>query len=219
MTNDISKADHAYDLLERMITFQELKPGSMVSEGTLMELTALGRHPVRSALQRLSWERMVEVHPRRGIIVPPISVEVQFKLLAVRRTVEELAVKWACLRATPVQKQAMSALSVELERLTGAGDMIAFGGQLKQVHKIIVEAAQNEYLQLSMAPLQGLSRRFWFANINDPDVELRRASALHRTTLLAVAAGDEEAAVTASLALNDYLTEFTYKTLRTNVAL
>jgi DNA-binding GntR family transcriptional regulator len=97
--------------------------------------------------------------------------------------------------------------------------MIAFGGQLKQVHKIIVEAAQNEYLQLSMAPLQGLSRRFWFANINDPDVELRRASALHRTTLLAVAAGDEEAAVTASLALNDYLTEFTYKTLRTNVAL
>lgn len=76
-----------------------------------------------------------------------------------------------------------------------------------------------DYLQLSMAPLQGLSRRFWFANINDPDVELRRASTLHRTTLLAVAAGDEEAAVTASLALNDYLTEFTYKTLRTNVAL
>jgi DNA-binding GntR family transcriptional regulator len=218
MNAEMNKADQAYDHLERMITFQELKPGSMVSEGTLMELTALGRHPIRSALQRLSWERMVEVHPRRGIIVPPISVEAQLKLLAVRRTVEELAVKWACLRATPLQRQAMSDLSIELEGLSGARDIVAFGGQLKHVHEIIVQAAQNEYLQLSMAPLQGLSRRFWFANIKDPEVELKRASTLHRSTLLAISVGDEQAAAAASLALNDYLTEFTYQTLRTTVS-
>lgn len=218
MKSDISKADHAYDLLERMITFQELKPGSMVSEGYLMELTDLGRHPVRSALQRLSWERMVEVHPRRGIIVPPISVEAQVKLLAVRRTVEELAVKWACLRATPTQRLTMSALSTKLEEITGAVDMIAFGRQLKHIHEIIVQAADNEYLQLSIAPLQGLSRRFWFANIKDPEVELKRASTLHRSTLLAISAGDEQAASSASLELNDYLTEFTYRVLHTTAS-
>ncbi|MDK4717911.1 GntR family transcriptional regulator [Rhizobium sp. CNPSo 3968] len=218
MTSDISKADHAYDLLERMITFQELKPGSMVSEGYLMELTDLGRHPVRSALQRLSWERMVEVHPRRGIIVPPISVEAQVKLLAVRRTVEELAVQWACLRATPTQRRTMSTLSTKLEEVTEAVDIIAFGGQLKHIHEIIVQAAHNEYLRLSIAPLQGLSRRFWFANIKDPEIELRRASSLHRSTLLAISTGDEQAATSASLALNDYLTEFTYRTLHTAVS-
>jgi DNA-binding transcriptional MocR family regulator len=56
----INKADQAYDKLERMITFQELAPGSMVSEGTLMELTGLGRSPVRDALQRLAWEGTAE---------------------------------------------------------------------------------------------------------------------------------------------------------------
>ena len=73
MPATINKADQAYDKLERMITFQELEPGSMVSEGTLMEFTGLGRSPVRDALQRLAWERMVEIHPRRGVIVPPIQ--------------------------------------------------------------------------------------------------------------------------------------------------
>ena len=65
-----------------------------------MELTGLGRSPVRDALQRLAWERMVEIHPRRGVIVPPISVEVQLKLLELRRSVEELAVRMA-LTAPP----------------------------------------------------------------------------------------------------------------------
>ena len=73
MSTTINKADQAYDLLEGMITFQGLEPGSMVSEGTLMELTGLGRSPVRDALQRLAWERMVEIHPRRGVIVPPFQ--------------------------------------------------------------------------------------------------------------------------------------------------
>ena len=105
MPTTINKADQAYDKLERMITFQELEPGSMVSEGTLMELTGLGRSPVRDALQRLAWERMVEIHPRRGVIIPPISVEVQLKLLELRRSVEELAVRMASHRASPAQKR------------------------------------------------------------------------------------------------------------------
>ena len=112
----------------------------------------------------------------------------------------------------------MSTLSTKLEEVTEAVDIIAFGGQLKHIHEIIVQAAHNEYLRLSIAPLQGLSRRFWFANIKDPEIELRRASSLHRSTLLAISTGDEQAATSASLALNDYLTEFTYRTLHTAVS-
>ena len=214
MPTTINKADQAYDKLERMITFQELEPGSMVSEGTLMELTGLGRSPVRDALQRLAWERMVEIHPRRGVIIPPISVEVQLKLLELRRSVEELAVRMASHRATPAQREAMLQLADELEGLGDTDDLRAYGRLLKRIHQLIVSAAQNEYLQLAMAPLQGLSRRFWFANLKDHAVELRAASQLHAATLRAIGGGNEQAAAAASLALNDYLSEFAYRTLR-----
>ncbi|MEW6645056.1 MAG: GntR family transcriptional regulator [Pseudomonadota bacterium] len=214
MTSEANKADQAYDLLERMITFQDLRPGSMVSEGTLMELTSLGRHPVRSALQRLSWEGMVQIHPRRGIIVPAISVESQLKLLEVRRTVEELAVRWGAVRGAISHKQDMILLADRLHDLSKTGDVVGFGGLLKQVHSLTIAAAQNEYLTLSMAPLQGLSRRFWFANMLDRAAELATATALHSAILKAMSVGDEIAASKASLALNDYLTEFAYRTLQ-----
>lgn len=209
-----NKTNQAYAQLEEMITFQELEPGSMVSEAKLMEITGLGRTPVREALQRLAWDRMVEVHPRRGAFIPLISVEVQLKLLELRRSVEELAVRMASHRASTAQKQVMLQLAEELEQLQDTDDVHTYGKLLKKIHDIIVAAAQNEYLQLAMSPLQGLSRRFWFAHLRDKNAELRLGARLHAAVLRSICHGDEVAAVAASLELNDYLTEFAYRTLR-----
>lgn len=216
MSVKINKSDMAYDRLEQMITFQELKPGSMMSEADLMNMTGLGRTPIREALQRLAWERMVEIHPRRGAIVPLISVDVQIKLLEVRRAVEEQAVRLASHRASAEQKQAMLQLANELESTTEDNDGVrTYGNLLKRIHELLVLAAQNEYLELAIAPLQGLSRRFWFANLGqNRNVELRTAAGLHANILRAICHSNENAAATASHALNDYLTEFTYRTLR-----
>jgi DNA-binding GntR family transcriptional regulator len=64
-----------------------------------------------------------------------------------------------------------------------------------------------------MAPLQGLSRRFWFGNLTNPQQDLAKAGELHTAILAAIAAGDAEAAEAASLALSDYLLAFAYATL------
>ncbi|WP_119681724.1 GntR family transcriptional regulator [Indioceanicola profundi] len=217
MSPTINKADQAYDRILSMITFQELRPGSMVSEGMLMDATGFGRTPVREALQRLARERMVEIHPRRGNIIPPISVEVQLKLLELRRAVEELAVRMAARRASPEQQRTMLALADQLGGPDCANDLHAYGHSLRLVHECIVTAAQNEYLRLAMAPLQGLSRRFWFANlanIKNRETEMRKAASYHAAALRAIARSDESAASAAALALNDYLTEYAYQTLR-----
>jgi DNA-binding GntR family transcriptional regulator len=57
------KAAQAYRAIERMIVSQEIPPGSLASESSLMEKTGLGRTPVREALQQLARNRMVEIHP------------------------------------------------------------------------------------------------------------------------------------------------------------
>lgn len=49
-----NKSDQAFVEIERMIVLGEIAPGSLVSEKQLMELTGLGRTPVREAVQRLS---------------------------------------------------------------------------------------------------------------------------------------------------------------------
>ena len=93
------KAAQAYRLIEQLIVSEQLAPGTLVSEAVIMERTGLGRTPVREALQQLARNRMVEIHPNRGVIIPPASVEAQLRMLEVRRVLEALAVRLACSNA------------------------------------------------------------------------------------------------------------------------
>ena len=90
------KAGQAYQRIEQLIVSEELAPGNLVSEAVLMEKTGLGRTPIREALQQLARNRMVEIHPNRGVLIPPASVEAQLRMLEVRRVLEALAVRLAC---------------------------------------------------------------------------------------------------------------------------
>ncbi|MEJ6120987.1 GntR family transcriptional regulator [Vibrio sp. 2-Bac 85] len=210
--NQTNKTEVAYNQLERMIIFRELEPGSMVSEKQLAESLDLGRTPVREALQRLSYEKMVEIHARRGIQIPIISIENQLKILEVRRDIEALCVKYACSRASMEEKQEMQALATRLESCANRGDELEYSILLKNIHKVLVSAARNEYLQLAMGPLQGLSRRFWFA-YKDEKTDLAEASSLHAAVLRAVCHTDIEEAIAASHRLNNYLTDMAYRVI------
>lgn len=205
------KAVQAYEDIERLIVLQELTPGTLVSEAVLMEKTGLGRTPVREALQQLARNRMVEIHPNKGVLIPPASVEAQLRMLELRRVLEALAVRLACTNAAREDRAAMQAM-VDLL----AADHLSIGEYVetvKQTHQMIVAAGHNEYLADAMAPLQGLSRRFWLAHLRDEEAEMKVGSALHSTILRAVLDRDPDAAEKASHALNDYLVEFTYRTL------
>lgn len=203
--------DQAFDEIERLIVLQEIAPGSLVSEKQLTERIGIGRTPVREALQRLARDRMVEIHPQRGVLVPASSIEAQLKLLELRRTLEPFAARLAAARATTTQHERAR---VMLDALTGAAISLEdFPALLRDAHELIVDAAHNEYLAVAMAPLQGLSRRFWFAHLKDPAAEVRRAAQLHAAIAAAIADADEVAAEHASIALNDYLVAFTYATL------
>ena len=107
----------------------------------------------------------------------------------------------------------MRELAGALAAFTG-DDPHAFGPLLRRSHALISAGARNPYLPVAMAPLQGLSRRFWFANLRDVAADLRDGADKHVAILRAIHAQDVERAAQASLALNDYLVEFAHRTLR-----
>jgi DNA-binding GntR family transcriptional regulator len=207
------KAAQAYREIERLIVFQEIPPGSLASESLLMERTGLGRTPVREALQQLARNRMVEIHPHKGVLIPPTSVEAQLRLLELRRVLEALAVRLACARATAEVHQQMSDM-VEL-LAQDAFTLEAYAETIKDTHALIVAAAANDYLADAMAPLQGLSRRFWFTHVIDQQTEITTGSKLHSQILQAIIERDPDAAEAASMSLNDYLVEFAHGSLQT----
>lgn len=205
------KAAQAYHDLERMIVFQELEPGSLVSEALLMERTGLGRTPVREALQQLSRNRMVEIHPNKGVLIPPTSVEAQLRMLELRRVLEALAVRLACERATADERAAMEVMAGRLDH--GTFTLREYAETVRGTHELIAAGSHNDYLADAMAPLQGLSRRFWFTHVVEEDAEIKAGATLHSTLLVSIVSGDVDGAETASHALNDYLVDFAYASL------
>ncbi|MEZ5784414.1 MAG: GntR family transcriptional regulator [Rhizobiaceae bacterium] len=190
-----------------------LSPGSMISERRLMEITGLGRTPVREAVQRLERNYMVRVHPSKGIEIPANSVEDQLSRLEVRRAIEVLAVKLACRRATSkdielIQKMALALLE--------DFSFDAYAETIRQTHALIIDSAHNPYLEASMKPLQSLSRRFWITHIRDEKTEVERGKTLHREILTAISERNAARAEMASIALNDYLVTFALSTIINN---
>lgn len=206
-------AEEARSILERMIVFNELDPKTMYSEKQLATNLGMGRTPVREALQKLAHDKMVVIHPRRGVQFPPVTVENQLKLLEVRRGLEPLCVKYATLRGSVEQKRKMLTAADTIIKAAEEGDNVQVLNSLRECHDLLAEATFNDYFTRVMSPLQGLSRRFWFVNLRNKD-ELLLGSTHTAAIMRSVARGDEKAAVETSGKLLDYLTEFSYNTLK-----
>ncbi|MDP3350896.1 MAG: GntR family transcriptional regulator [Hydrogenophaga sp.] len=121
-----SLAERAYDILEEAIITLGLAPGSIISEQELSELTGIGRTPTREAIQRLSRDRLIQVLPKRGLMVSPLDLVGQLNLLELRREVEGLVCRSAARRATLDQRVRFSSIAVDFRSCIVSNDQINF---------------------------------------------------------------------------------------------
>ena len=93
-------ADIAHSKLEELIVTLELAPGSLWSEAMLSDRIGIGRTPVREAVQRLAWERLVTIIRRHGIRISDIDPHEQMLVVELRKEFEPLVASRAARRAS-----------------------------------------------------------------------------------------------------------------------
>ncbi|MFZ1431616.1 MAG: GntR family transcriptional regulator [Geminicoccaceae bacterium] len=207
-----SLSEIAYRELEEMIVTRQLRPGSMISENQLSEQLGCGRTPVREALQRLKFEGFVEIHPRRGVLVTPIDVVKQLELLEVRRPLETLVARMAAVRAFDRERAEMRGLAQEIRAAAAAMAAVRYLHATRAIHEVLSRAAHNSVLASSISVIHSLSRRFWYAYIEDTG-GFPENSEIHATTLAAIIAGDADGAVASANRLIDHLEQLTRRAL------
>ena len=205
-------SDVAYSQIEEMITTLQLAPGQAISEAYLSSKLGIGRTPVREALQRLARERLVVIHPRRGVVVSEINIKNQLKLLELRRELERLIARVSARRSTADEKKMMREIAENMEKAAANNDEMLFVRLDRRFDLLFVKLARNDFLSDAMQPLQGLSRRFWFMHYKSA-ADMPRTAKLHADVARAIANGDERVAVQASDNLVDYIEAFTKSTL------
>jgi DNA-binding GntR family transcriptional regulator len=198
-----------------MIVRLELPPGGAVSEAMLSERLGIGRTPIREALQRLARERLVQILPRRGVIVSDINVKAQLRLLEVRREIERLVARSAARRATPEERSRFAELAKAFERAARTGDDVAFLRIDREFNELCLETARNEFATTAMQLMASLSRRFWYLHYKQA-ADMPETAKLHADIARGIAGGQPDAAGRAADALLDNIETFTRNTVSTD---
>src|SRR5262249_22050266 len=90
-------SDQAYETIKRGILQGEFEEGTFLSAPEVMERYGIGRTPFREACNRLHHERILEVVPRRGYLIPEISFRAVRDLFEVRFVLEVIVAELAAL--------------------------------------------------------------------------------------------------------------------------
>src|SRR3954465_2666782 len=205
-------SERAYRDIEELIVTLELAPGSAVSEGLLSRRLGIGRTPIREALQRLARESLVQILPRRGIMVTEINARTQLRLLEARREVERLVARSAARRASQPERKRMAELAHRFVASARRNDDKAFMRVDREFNELSLAAAKNEFAGGAMRLMAGLSRRFWYHHYKEA-ADMPETAKLHADIARAIAAGDEEAAGRATDRLMDSVQSFTRDTV------
>lgn len=94
--NHVNKAtlqNRAYEFIKNRIICCDYQPGSMLNEELLCNVLNISRTPVREAIGKLEQDGLLEVKPKKGILVKPISIEDINNVFELRILYETYAIK------------------------------------------------------------------------------------------------------------------------------
>ena len=155
-----------------MIVTLELAPGSAINERDLMERTGLGRTPIREALRTLANERLVEIFPRRGVLVAGVNAGDLAGLSEVRRLLEPPAARAAAERRTAADRAATEQLLAELAEADG--DERSLIDLDQRIHRHVYRCTHNPFLVAALGEHYLLSLRIWFLALDRVETARRR---------------------------------------------
>ncbi|MFI7099166.1 GntR family transcriptional regulator [Streptomyces sp. NPDC050161] len=159
---EISLAERAYRAIRDRLVMLEIRPGAPISEDQLAQSLGLGRTPVREALKRLQYERLIATYPRRGTFATEVNITDLAHISEVRRQLEPMAAAQAARRATDGHRAALTALLDELEDGTAQQRSADTLMRLDlQVHRAVYAATRNPYLEDTLVHYDNLATRVW----------------------------------------------------------
>ncbi|MGO3325051.1 GntR family transcriptional regulator [Gordonia sp. (in: high G+C Gram-positive bacteria)] len=138
-------AERAYTTTKRRIINGDLPGGALLSEVAVSTDLGLSRTPVHEAFLRLEAEQLLDLQPRRGAVVRPMTPSETNDVLAMRHAIEAASAAQLFGKGG-LDEQTRADLGANLARqrvLVDAEDVDGFIGVDDEFHLIVVRASGN----------------------------------------------------------------------------
>jgi DNA-binding GntR family transcriptional regulator len=193
---DENLADRAYRLIENMIIMLELEPGAKLTEASLMARTGIGRTPVREAVLRLVSDRLMDVIPRRGLVVTQVLPHEVIQAFDLRLLLEPVMSSAAALNADDDERRRLTRCADDMIAAANRRDLIAYLDADNLFDIEMARSSRNAYLWRVMNPLRSAVRRGWYYYMGIK--HLGPTAEAHAEIALRILHGDQEGAAEAS---------------------
>lgn len=206
VTQDASPSlrDVAYEAIKHRIITCVFKPGDYLNEAAVSNAIGIGRTPVHLAIDRLTQDGLLEVIPRKGVIVKPVSLEEVMQIIEVRRLNESYSVRLTAERADKVDLAALSDILHRADAWTEVRNIEQMMLLDREFHMALARAARNAVLANILQNLHERSLRFWFISLAHPEHH-REVQQEHRVIYEAIRKHDPDAA---AKAITDHIDSF-----------
>ena len=181
----------AYEAIKHRIFTVAYAPGAYLNEVAISRELGIGRTPVHLALHRLAKEGLVNVIPRKGVIVRPVSLDEVAQIIEARLVNETYCATLATRRVTRADLEAPKAILSRAQAEIDAGTGVEELMRLDQAfHSWIAKMSGNPILAELLSNLQDRAARFWFLSLSEGH-HPQQVQREHLDLLQAIASKDE----------------------------
>ena len=196
-----TETDDGYEQLRAAILHGEFGAHARLIETELARRYGVGRAAIRTALDRLEQDGIVEREPNRGARVRAISEAEAIETVEARAVLEGLAARYAARNATDADIAALRVIVGEMAACLAAGDLLGISDGNARLHSRLLAIADNRTVARLIERLHAQHVRSQFRVILVPG-RPPQSVAEHRAIVEAVAARDPDAA---EAAMRDHL--------------
>ncbi|MEL6450653.1 MAG: GntR family transcriptional regulator [Pseudomonadota bacterium] len=190
----LSNVDRAVSALRQMIFSGELPPGSDHLETELADRLGMSRTPVREAALMLQAQGLVEMRPRRGIRISPVSAQDMRDIYDILTELESLAAARAAQAGySDSDLETLAAAIADMDTALAGDDLRAWAEADDRFHRELVRLGRNARLSMIVSVMRDQVRRARATTLfMRPKPE--QSNADHRKVLQAIAEGDARTA-------------------------
>ncbi len=183
----------AYLTLRDMILTGALPAGQKLKIEQLRTMLDTGASPVREALSLLTSDMLVERIDQRGFRAAPANKANFEEILALRCTLEDLALRQSMARATPTWEEKLVLIHHRKKKARASGPAI-FEEAHKMFHMALLANSGSPMLERFCSQLYDLNIRYRNLAARSSSYEQRDASGEHDEILDATIQGDADRA-------------------------
>jgi DNA-binding GntR family transcriptional regulator len=189
-----SAASTSYAWLKDQIVAVPREVGVFISEAEVVAASGTGRTPAREALQRLETEGYLQIIPRKGIYIPPIS-EVEIRHVMDARMLVETVCAERAIESGALADSRLEEILRRQEHLVGENR--PFIEEDRLFHLTIVEKGRNPILTNFYAQLRDRQVRMGLSALTQERNRDLHVLDEHRQIARSIREGDRDAAVNA----------------------